>query len=129
MPTGGRCNVAVFDRHRQTGLIEYSLLFRPNVSHRHVESVNTPVECIHEPRKPCLQGLTLSPFFGANPVGQLRDDNSARVAAILLYFEQAITRASPCRLAGWEMTSVSSSQLTACACGQERGGAAAHHPG
>jgi hypothetical protein len=34
----------------------------------------------------------------------------------------------PRRLAGWQMTSVSSSQLKACAAGQVRGDAAVHRP-
>jgi len=49
--------------------------------------VNTSLECVHQPRKPYLQGLTLAPIPGANPVCQLRDDHGARVAAILLRFE------------------------------------------
>ena len=79
MSTGGSRNVAVFDGHGLTSLVEYSLLFRPNVGHGNVESVNTSQECVHEPREPCMQGLTLSPVFGANPIGQLSDDNGAGV--------------------------------------------------
>jgi len=87
MPTGGSCDVAVFDGHGLTSLVEYSLPFRPNVGHRHVESVDTPVECVHKAREPRLQCLTLPPFFGTNPVRELCDDNGSRIAAVLLHFE------------------------------------------
>lgn len=87
MPTGGSGDVAVFDRHGLTSLVEYALLVRPNVGHRYVEPVNPSLECVDEPREPRLQGLTLAPFFGADSVCELRDDDGARVAAVLLQFE------------------------------------------
>src|SRR5438270_10843831 len=87
MPAGGSCNVAVLDGHALTSFVEYSLLFRPNMDHRNVESVNASLKCVHQPREPCLQLVTLPSVFGANPVSQLRDDNGASVSPVLLHFE------------------------------------------
>src|SRR5215831_6210728 len=87
MTAGGRRDVAIFDWHTLAGLIEQSLLLSPHVRDRHVEPVNSSVECVHKPCQPSLEELTLPSILGAHPVGQLGDDDSARVTAILFLLE------------------------------------------
>ena len=82
-----RRDVAVLDRHALPRLVEQPLLFRPHVSHGHVEPVNAPVQGVHEPRQPGLGRLTLPTFFRAHRVRQLRNDDRARVAVLLLGLE------------------------------------------
>ena len=80
-----RCrDVAVLDGHALAGLLQQSLLIRPDICHRHVESVDGAMQRIDEPCEPCLQRLPLPTFLCAHPVRQLRDDDSAGVAALLL---------------------------------------------
>ncbi len=53
MPPCGRGDVAVLDGHAlAAGLVERSLLLCPDVSARHVESVDAPMQGIHQPRQP-----------------------------------------------------------------------------
>ena len=54
---------------------------------RYIAAIDPSVECIHEPRHPCLECLALFSVFGAHPISQLGNDHSARVASILFFFE------------------------------------------
>ena len=125
VPSGGGGDVAVFDRHA----------VGPDVGHRHVESVDPALEGVDEPREPGLERLTLPFFFGSNPVRQLRDDNRAGVAAVLLDFEPgdyAGVAVSFRRLAddvGVEEPAHGVVFLTASCGGRARGGGAADRPG
>src|SRR5207253_3247733 len=78
---------AVFDRHTLAAFVEQALLLSPYVCNGHVEPVNSSLECIHKPRQPGLEDLTLASLLGAHPVGQLGDDDGARVTAVLFLFE------------------------------------------
>ena len=129
VPSRRRRDVAVFHRHALTGLLQQTLLLRPDVGDRDVEPVDAPVQGVDQAREPRLQCLALPSFLRPHPVRQLGDDDGARVAAILFGSSQAITFASPFRLAGWQMTSVSSSQLTASAASAARAAEAARRPG
>src|SRR5207249_8936176 len=59
----------------------------PYVRNGHVEPVDSSLKCVHKPRQPGLEDLTLQSIFGAHPVGQLSDNDSAGVAAVLFLFE------------------------------------------
>src|SRR3989442_218605 len=87
MAPGGRRDVAVFDGHTLAGFFEQALLLSPDVCNRHVEPVDSSLECVHKPRQPGLEDLTLPSVLGAHPVGQLGDDDGARVTAVLFLFE------------------------------------------
>src|SRR5688572_22478591 len=54
---------------------------------RYVEAVNAAVKRVYETRQPRLELLSLPAFLHTHPVRQLRDDDRARVAAILLRLE------------------------------------------
>jgi len=71
----GRGDVAVLDGHTLAGLIEQSLLVCPDVSDRHVESVDAPVQGVSQPRQPRLERLTLPTVLRAHPIRQVRDDD------------------------------------------------------
>src|SRR4051795_2072345 len=81
---GGGGNVAVFDRHRLTSFFQQMLLIRPDMCDADIESVNSALHRVDQARQPRLQLRLLPALFVAHPVGQLRDDYRARVAAILL---------------------------------------------
>src|SRR4051794_16249226 len=81
---GGGGNVAVFDRHRLTSFFQQMLLIRPDMGDADIESVNSPLHRLNQARQPRLQLRLLPALFDAHPIGQLRDDHRARVAAILL---------------------------------------------
>src|SRR5207253_5870432 len=49
--------------------------------------MNSSPECFHKPRQPSLEDLTLPSILGAHPIGQLGDDDGARVTAVLFLFE------------------------------------------
>ena len=87
VPPGRRCNVAVLDRHSVTGLFEEAFLLRPDIRHRNVEPVDASVHRIDETRQPGLERLPLSPFFRASPVGELSNDDRARVASVLFLLQ------------------------------------------
>jgi hypothetical protein len=67
-----RGDVAVLDGHTLAGLVEQSLLLCPDVSDRHVESVNAPVQGVNQPRQPRMERLTLATILRAHPTRQLR---------------------------------------------------------
>src|SRR6266850_8119562 len=78
-----RGDVPVLDGHALAGLVEQSFLLCPDVSDRHVESVDAPVQGVNQPRQPRLEGLTLTTILRAHPIRQLRYDDGAGIAAIL----------------------------------------------
>src|SRR5438270_11305332 len=80
---GGGGNVAVFNRHRLTSFFQQMLLIRPDMRDADVESVNSPLHRLDQARQPRLQLRLLPALFVAHPIGELRDDYRARVAAIL----------------------------------------------
>src|SRR4051795_1679281 len=81
---GGGGNVAVFNRHRLTSFFQQMLLIRPDMGDADIESVNSPLHRLNQARQPRLQLRLLPALFDAHPIGQLRDDYRARIAAILL---------------------------------------------
>ena len=87
MASGSGRYVTVFGRHGLAGFIQKPLLIGPNVSNRNIETVNSTLQCVHKSRQPFLEGLALASFFCSHPVGQLRDDDCARIAAVLFLFE------------------------------------------
>src|SRR5260221_752729 len=70
MPSRGRRDVAVFNRHTLAGLVEQPFLISPYVCDGYVEPVNSSLQCFHKPRQPGLQDLTLASILRAHPVGQ-----------------------------------------------------------
>src|SRR5262249_39067272 len=80
-------DVAVFDWQTLAGFVEQSLLLSPHVRDRHIEPVNSSMECVHKPCQPSLEELALASILGAHPVGQLGYDDGARITAVLFLLE------------------------------------------
>src|SRR5215472_7541837 len=87
IPTGRSRNVTVFNRHAQARLLQFALLFSPNVRNRSVEAENPSVQRSYKTGQPSLQCLPLPPLFGAHPVGKLGKDHRAGVAVVLFSLE------------------------------------------
>src|ERR1051325_4163784 len=85
--TSRRCDVAVLDWHTLTSVIQQAFLLGPHMRDQYVEPVDATVKRIDKTREPCLKLLPLPAFLRPDPVGQLCDDDGARVAAILLGLE------------------------------------------
>ena len=84
MTASGRGDVAIFNGHPVTSLFEQTLLIGPDERQGDVEAVDASVHRLDKAREPGLERLALPAFLAPNPVGELRDDDCARVAAILL---------------------------------------------
>jgi hypothetical protein len=67
VPSGRRCEIAVFHRHSLNGSLEEMLLFRPDMRHCDVEPVDASVHRLDKPCKPGLQRCSLSSFLRPYP--------------------------------------------------------------
>src|SRR6266545_4093806 len=83
VPACRRGDVTVLERHPLPSFIDLALLLRPDVGDRHVEAVDPSVKRIDETGEPFLESFTLPSLIRANPVSELRDDDGARVTALL----------------------------------------------
>jgi len=87
VPSGRSRNVAVFDRHAPARPLQLPLLVSPNVRDRSVEAENSSMQRSYKTSQPGLQRLPLLSLFTADPVGKLREDHRASVAAVLFSLE------------------------------------------
>ena len=87
MPSGGRRDVAVFDRHALPGFAQLPLLLGPEVGDRGVEAENPPVQPSDQLCEPGLKRLALSAFLAAHPESQFGNDDGAGIAARLFLFQ------------------------------------------
>ena len=80
-------DIAVFDRHWASSLCQQKRLIGPDVGGCHVEAEDSPLQRINAPPQPFLQSNSGAPFLGSHPIGNLRDDNRARIASALFPIE------------------------------------------
>ena len=78
-----RRDVVILNRHSNTGFFGQVLLLRPDMRDLTVEAENPSLHLIRQPCEPGLQKRALAALLLSHPVGELSDDNGARVAAIL----------------------------------------------
>jgi hypothetical protein len=82
-----RGDIAVFDRHSLAGQLKSSLLVRPHMGHRDIETMDATMHRLDKPCQPCLQAVSRFPVFAPYPIGELRDHDSTRVTVVLLDLE------------------------------------------
>ena len=77
-------NITILDRHSLPGRVQPMLLLSPHGSHGDVEAEDASVHGVDQVLQPCLQREPVLALLAAHPESELRDDDRAGVALILV---------------------------------------------